>query len=85
MSLIKCDRHDRFYDSDWDDTCPDCAGHPQYFCGDCDRYEDDPMFIDLEQCSQCGAYITAEDGDGASMTDRERAWDDYGLSMKDFL
>ncbi len=30
-----------------------------YVCGDCDRVERDPMFLDLETCSKCGELIEA--------------------------
>jgi hypothetical protein len=30
-----------------------------YVCGDCDRIESDPMFLDLETCSKCGELIEA--------------------------
>ena len=85
MSIQRCERHDSSYDSDWDETCPDCAAEPRYFCGDCDRYEDDPMFADVEQCSACGAYITAEDDYADARSPQQRTYDDYGLSQKDFL
>ena len=28
-----------------------------YVCGDCDRIERDPMFLDIETCSKCGQLI----------------------------
>jgi hypothetical protein len=85
MSIMRCERHARSYDSDWDTTCPECASEPRYYCGDCDRYEDDPMWVDLEQCSCCGEYITAEDEPSDGLSPRERAWHNYGLSQKDFI
>ena len=30
-----------------------------YVCGDCDRIERDPIFLDLETCSKCGELIEA--------------------------
>ena len=30
-----------------------------YVCGDCDRIERDPIFLDLEMCSKCGEHIEA--------------------------
>ena len=32
----------------------------EYFCGDCDRVERDPIFLDLETCSQCGELLDWE-------------------------
>lgn len=30
---------------------------PKFICGECDRYEFDPIFHDVEMCSQCGGPI----------------------------
>lgn len=85
MSITYCHQHDRSYDSDWDEICPECAGEPHYYCGDCDRVEDDPMWTDLEQCSACGAYISVMEDVADVRSPDERARDDYGLSIKDFV
>ena len=37
----------------------DNAETGDYVCGDCDRVERDPMFLDLETCSKCGELIEA--------------------------
>ena len=37
----------------------DSAEPGDYVCGDCDRIERDPMFLDLEKCSKCGELIEA--------------------------
>lgn len=29
------------------------------YCFECDRYEADPIFLDVETCSKCGALIGA--------------------------
>lgn len=49
---------------------------PKYYCGECDRIEDDPLFIDVERCSECGEYIEiAEEDDGQPSEQQE--WADY--------
>jgi len=30
----------------------------EYYCGDCDRVETDPIFLDLETCSTCGELLS---------------------------
>jgi hypothetical protein len=37
----------------------DNAEPGDYVCGDCDRVERDPIFLDTETCSKCGELITA--------------------------
>lgn len=43
---------------------------PQLYCGECDRYERDPIFLDVERCGKCGELIempettTSEPGNG---------------------
>ena len=37
----------------------DNAQPGDYVCGDCDRIERDPMFLDLETCGVCGELIAA--------------------------
>ena len=32
---------------------------PKLYCVDCDRYERDPIFLDVERCSRCGEHIEA--------------------------
>lgn len=34
---------------------------PHLFCGECDRYEFDPIFLDVERCSKCGELIEGLD------------------------
>lgn len=36
---------------------------PKLYCGECDRYERDPIFLDVERCSKCGEQIEATDND----------------------
>jgi hypothetical protein len=33
------------------------------FCSECDCYEHDPLFLDVERCSKCGELIEASDDD----------------------
>lgn len=45
-----------------DQQSRDHSDHAQpgdYVCGDCERIERDPMFLDIETCGQCGELIEA--------------------------
>ena len=36
---------------------------PKLYCAECDRYERDPIFLDVERCSRCGELCEGADGD----------------------
>ncbi len=48
---------------------------PKLYCSECDRYERDPLFLDVERCSQCGELIESSDDDG--QPDEQQEWRDY--------
>lgn len=36
---------------------------PKLYCFGCDRYERDPIFLDVETCSKCGELVEGCDDD----------------------
>lgn len=52
---------------------------PRYYCGECDRFEDDPIFIDTETCGKCGELIQAVEEEEFSHEERMRCINQTGL------
>lgn len=49
---------------------------PRLYCADCDRQELDPIFLDVERCSQCGELLEAADDDDGQPSEQQE-WHDY--------
>lgn len=58
------DGHDSYYAALEDKRQRGSMGNwegPKLYCSECDRYERDPVFLDVERCSKCGELIEETD------------------------
>jgi len=72
MSQTYCYEHDEMYDTDEHKTCPLCD-------------EDFEAMCEAERAKAELRGWADDIDDTVYETPRERAWDDYGISQKDFI
>ena len=47
------------------------------YCEQCDRMERDPVFLDVETCSECGGSLQEADDEDDGQPDEQQEWSDY--------